>query len=103
MQKRGVPTNPINEQGGNKEKLIENLALLVEQKIPKFLYNEEVIFEFNDYEYTTTAKGHIVYGNASNDGHDDIVMATAFAFNNFIMTEMTLPWVGLMGGIEKTG
>jgi hypothetical protein len=103
LVKRGLITEPINEQGLNKERLVENLAVLVEQGVPKFAYDndiiEMVIFEFEDYEYRMTEKGRVVYSNASSDGHDDIVMACAFAFHDFVLPELQLPFVGLLGNV----
>lgn len=104
LQNRGVPTNPINEQGRNKEKLVENYTRLVEQSIPKYIYDDEVIFEHNDYEYKTvkTRTGtNIVYGNASNDGHDDIISAAYFAFADFDLAEQILPFFGRIEGIKQ--
>ena len=101
LQKRGIPTNPINEQGRNKERMVENYAHLVEQAIPKYLYNDEVIFEHDDYEYKTNKNGNMVYSNASNDGHDDIISAAYFAFADFDIIEEVLPFTGLIGGLKQ--
>lgn len=101
--KRGVPCNPINEQGLNKEKLVENLAVIVEQKYCKIPWSEEVEFQFKDYISISRSSGTTKYGNGSNEGHDDHVSAAYFCFADFIITELTLPWVGLMGGLDKTG
>lgn len=35
LTKRGVPNEPIDERGGNKERLVENLAVIIEQKCAK--------------------------------------------------------------------
>lgn len=101
--KRGLTTEPINEQGSNKERLVENLAMLVEQGVLQFADDndqiEQVKFEFSDYEYRLTDKGRFVYSNASSDGHDDIVMACAFCFHDFALPELEMPFVGTMGTV----
>lgn len=101
--KRGIPCNPINEQGGNKEKLVENLAVIVEQKYCEIPWSEDVEFQFKDYISISRSSGTAKYSNGSNEGHDDHISAAYFCFSDFILVELTLPWVGIIGGLDKTG
>ena len=52
-------------------------------------------------EYKTNKNGNMVYSNASNDGHDDIISAAYFAFADFDIIEEVLPWTGLIGGVKS--
>ncbi len=98
--KRGLAVDPINEQGRNKEMLVEKLAVLIEQKRISYPDDELLLNELKDYEYKTVS-GRTVYSNASSDGHDDLVMAMCFAFADFDVIEETLPFTGLIGGVKQ--
>ena len=101
LTKRGVPCNPINEQGNNKERLVENLAVIIEQRYCEIPWSQEVENQFKDYISITRSTGTTKYENGSNDGHDDHISAAYFCFSDFMLPDIALPWVGLISGIEK--
>jgi hypothetical protein len=101
LTKRGIQCNPINEQGGNKEKLVENLAVIVEQQYCQIPWSQKVETQFQDYTSVTRESGSTKYSNATDSGHDDHVSAAYFCFSDFMIAEITLPWVGIMGGVGK--
>lgn len=79
----GIPYEFYPEQGKNKEKLVENLTILIKNGRFK-IYNlddtaEIAVRQFEDYGYSTTEKGNITYGNITAGGHDDFVSASYFA------------------------
>ncbi len=99
--KRGVPCVPINEQGTNKERLVENLAVIVKECWCQIPWSQEVENQFKDYISIMRKSGNVQYTNASSDGHDDHVSAAYFCFSDFVVKELALPWVGIIGGIAK--
>lgn len=62
--------------GGNKNRMIEKLAMAVENG--EILYPDwpELVAELELYEYMTSSRGNVKYG-APSGYHDDCVMATA--------------------------
>lgn len=102
LEKRGVKCNPINEQGRNKEKLVESLAVVVEQQYCKIPWSQKVDSQFKDYISITRDTGSTKYSNATDGEHDDHVSAAYFCFADFIITEITAPYVGYLGEIQKT-
>lgn len=100
LTKRGVPCVPINEQGVNKEKLVENLAVIVEQQYCQIPWSQEVENQFKDYISITRKTGSTQYTNASNDGHDDHISAAYFCFADFQAPAMTTPYIGIFGGVK---
>ncbi|MCX7773608.1 MAG: hypothetical protein N2376_10910 [Clostridia bacterium] len=101
LRKRGLTVNPINEQGGNKEKLVEDFALIVEQGWCSIPWSIEVENQMKDYISVNRDGRSTQYRNATDGGHDDIVSALYFCFADFQIPILNLPWVGLMGSIEK--
>jgi len=101
FEKRGIPCNPYNEQGRNKEKLVEKSAIIVKQEWCKIPWSQETENQFKDYISIMRKSGSTEYRNGSNDGHDDIVSAFYFAFADFDMIEEEMPFVGLMGGVSS--
>lgn len=98
--KRGVPCVPINEQGGNKERLVEGLAVVVEQQWCQIPWSQEVENQFKDYISIRRKTGSTQYTNGSNDGHDDHISAAYFCFDGFTLEKETIPWVGIIGGVR---
>jgi hypothetical protein len=62
----------------SKKRLIENLAIAIEQRLITFPLIEVLIEELRNYEYNLTARGRIEYG-APDGKHDDCVTALALA------------------------
>lgn len=101
LVKRGLTVNPINEQGNNKAKLVEDLAIVVEQGWCEIPWSQEVENQLKDY-ISVSRDGHSTqYKNATDSGHDDLISALYFCFSDFQLPIVNLPWVGVIGGIEK--
>lgn len=99
--KRGLTVNPLNEQGGNKAKLVEDFALVVEQQWCRIPYSREVENQLKDYISINREGRSTQYHNATDSGHDDIVSALYFCFADFKNQMLNLPWMGLMTGISR--
>lgn len=65
-------------KGSNKNELIDNLSLMIENKVIGFPEIPELINELNIFEYTVTAAGNYRL-EAPTGYHDDIVIALALA------------------------
>lgn len=99
---RGVPNTPIPEQGRNKERLVEDFSIIVEQQWCEIPWSQEVENQLKDYVAVNRSGQSTQYKNSGSDAEfDDIVSALYFCFADFQMPQITLPWVGLMGGIDK--
>lgn len=101
LTKRGVNCNPIDEQGRNKEKLVENLAVIIEQQYCQIPWSQSIENQFKDYISIPRDTGTTKYTNATTKGHDDHISAGYFCFADFMIPEVTLPYVGIVGGISK--
>ena len=101
LTKRGIPNVPINEQGNNKAKLVEDLAIVVEQQWCQIPWSQEAENQLKDYVSIDRQGRTTQYKNATDSGHDDIVSALYFCFSDFSIPSATLPWIGRMGGISK--
>lgn len=101
LTKRGLTINPLNEQGGNKAKLVEDFAIVVEQGWCQIPWSQETENQLKDYISVDRDGRSTQYKNATDSGHDDIISALYFCFADFQVPAITLPWVGLMGGIDK--
>lgn len=101
LVKRGLNVNPINEQGNNKAKLVEDLAIVVEQQWCQIPWSNEVEKQLQDYVSTDRPGRSTQYHNATDSGHDDIISALYFCFSDFQTPTIILPWVGIVGGINK--
>jgi len=99
--KRGLNINPLNEQGGNKAKLVEDFALVVEQQWCEIPYSLEVENQLKDYVSVERNGQSTQYHNATDSGHDDIVSMLYFLFATFESPLLALPWVGMMSGINR--
>jgi hypothetical protein len=101
LAQRGIDVEAIYISNPEKEKMVNHLAMLIEQKLIKYPNNDVLINELKDYEYTITKTGTIKYSASSSHRHDDLVTAMFLAFKDFNVPEMDPPFVGLFGGIEK--
>ena len=99
LTKRGVPNNPIAEQGSNKSKLVEDLALIVEQNWCEIPYSREVEKQMQDYISVEREGRSTQYRNETNSGHDDIISALYFAFAGYQTPDDIIPYIGVIGGI----
>lgn len=101
LDARGIPNVPINEQGGNKAKLVEDFAIVVEQQWCQIPWSNETEKQLQDYVSVDRGGRSTQYHNATDSGHDDIVSALYFCFSNFQSPILALPWVGIMSGVGK--
>ena len=99
--KRGLSVNPINEQGRNKEKLVDDFAIIVEQHWCDIPWTQEIENQFKDYVAVNRSGQSTQYHNASDSGCDDIISGLYFCFADFQIPALGLPWCGIVGGIEK--
>jgi len=99
--KRGVPNVPLNEQGGNKPKLVEDFAVVVDQLWCQIPWSAETEKQLQDYVSIDREGQSTQYRNATDSGHDDIVSGLYFCFSNFQSPCMIIPWVGAMSGVKK--
>lgn len=99
--KRGILTVTLNEQGPNKENLVENLARIVEGRLLVVLDDGEEITETIKLEFADYVRVQgktTVYKNSTNDAHDDHISAAYFAFSAVNSIEMVMPFTGLVMG-----
>lgn len=101
LTKRGIPNVPINEQGNNKAKLVEDFAVVVEQQWCQIPWSNEVEKQLQDYVSVDREGRSTQYHNATDSGHDDIISALYFCFSDFQSPALLVPWVGAFGGINK--
>lgn len=101
LVKRGLTVNPINEQGSNKAKLVEDLSLIVEQGWCQIPYSIEVENQLKDYVSVDREGRSTQYHNATDSGHDDIVSALYFCFADFQAPQISLPGIFRMTGISR--
>lgn len=84
MLKRQLPNYPIYDfvtSNSSKREIIEYLIQRVENENIKLINDKEQYVQFGAYAMEITNSGAITY-NALPGAHDDIVMATAFAFKS---------------------
>lgn len=90
----GCPYKYFDEQGRNKERLVENLATHARIGNLK-IYNiddtsEIAIRQFEDYiSNDDGTKKTVTYSNATSSGHDDAVSACYFVYADKIVLDMT--------------
>lgn len=101
LDSRGIPNVPINEQGGNKPKLVEDFAIVVEQQWCQIPWSAETEKQLEDYVSVDRNGQSTQYHNATDSGHDDIVSALYFCFSNFQSPTLILPWAGIISGVSS--
>jgi hypothetical protein len=98
LAQRGVDVEAIQFTNLEKERMVNHLAMLIEQQSICYPKNEVLLGELKGYEYLLTKSGLTRYA-ASGAGHDDCVCAMFLAYKNFNIPEITLPFMGLLGGL----
>jgi hypothetical protein len=81
LRRDGCAISPYPFTAKSKSALIENLSLMLEQRLivlPKPEICPELIDELESYEFSTTESGHVRTG-APGGGHDDTVIALGLA------------------------
>ncbi|WP_024834167.1 hypothetical protein [Ruminiclostridium josui] len=101
LTKRGVPNNPINEQGGNKTKLVEDFALIVEQQWCEIPWSAEMEKQLQDYVSVERDGKSTQYHNMTDSNHDDLVSALYFCFADFQAPALVLPGKFRMSGVVR--
>lgn len=101
LTKRGIPNIPINEQGGNKAKLVEDFAVVVEQQWCQIPWSNETEKQLQDYVSVDRDNKSTQYHNMTDSGHDDIVSALYFCFSDFQSPMLILPYVGIVCEVRK--
>ena len=104
LVKRGLVVNPLNEQGRNKEKLVDDFSIVVEQNWCEIPWSQEVENQFKDYVAVNRSGQSTQYHNATDSGADDLISMLYFLFANFeIVIESSGVGCGFIGGIDKAG
>lgn len=103
LTNRGVPNTPIPEQGRNKERLVEDFAIVVEQQWCELPWSQELENQMKDYISVMRPGQSTQYKNSGSDSeYDDLVSALYFGFSDFQALSILAPWVGIIGGIKKS-
>ncbi len=101
LTKRGVTNTPIPEQGRNKEKLVEDFSIIVEQQWCEFPWSQELENQMKDYISVMRPGQSTQYKNSGSDSeYDDLISASYFCFADFQTPAITTPWVGIMIGVQ---
>jgi len=101
LTKRGVSNTPIPEQGRNKEILVEDFSLVVEQQWCQIPWSQEVENQLKDYTMIMRSGQSTQYKNGTSDEYDDIVSALYFCFSDFQSPALMVPYVGYFGGVKN--
>ncbi|MFA5322133.1 MAG: hypothetical protein WC373_05610 [Smithella sp.] len=101
LTKRGVTNVPIPEQGRNKEKLVEDFAIIVEQQYCKIPWSQETENQLKGYISVNRSGQSTQYHNGEDSDFDDIISALYFSFSGYEAIVETLPWCGLISGVKK--
>ncbi len=99
LEQRGLEVDAVYFTAQEKERLVNHLAMLIEQRLIKIPDYYPLLAELRDYQYTTTKTGHVRYGAASS-GHDDLVTALFLSMSHFNAPQLTSPYMGLLDGIK---
>ena len=97
----GVVTEEVTLSNIEKERLVNHLAMLIEQETISYPDNEVLLNELKDYQYSYTKTGKISFSASSYNKHDDLVIAMVLAFKDYNMPGVVLPFMGMVEGIKK--
>jgi len=98
---RGLSVEAIYFSNQEKEKMVNHLAMLIEQKAISYPNDPVLLAELKDYGYSISPTGNIKYGNSTKGTHDDLCTALFLCMKSYNLPEITIPWMGLLGGIKK--
>ena len=96
-----VVTEEVTLSNIEKERLVNHLAMLIEQEAISYPDNEVLLNELKDYQYSYTKTGKISFSASSYNKHDDLVIAMVLAFKDYNMPGVVLPFMGMVEGIKK--
>ena len=100
LTKRGVTNSPIPEQGRNKEKLVEDFAVIVEQQWCEIPWSQEAENQLKDYQMILRPGQSTQYHNGQDSEYDDIVSGLYFCFSDFQSPALLIPYVGYFGEVK---
>lgn len=100
LRANGVIVQDFHLSNIEKERLVNHLAMLIEQEIISYPDHEVLLNELKDYQYSYTKTGKISF-SASSDKHDDLVTALYLAFSDYNLPGIVLPFMGKIEGIKK--
>ncbi len=101
LKANGVIVEEVYLTGVEKERLVNHLAMLIEQEIISYPDHEALINELKDYQYSYTKTGRISFSASSDSRHDDLVTALFLAFKDYNLSSVRLPFMGVIDGIKK--
>jgi len=97
----GVEVDPVHFTNPEKERMVNHLAMLIEQQAISYPDDDALLNELKDYQYSVTKSGLIRYSASLQRGHDDLVTAMMLAFRDYNQPQVTLPFMGVIRGIRK--
>jgi hypothetical protein len=102
LTKRGVTNTPIPEQGRNKERLVDDFSIVVEQQWCEIPWSQEVENQFKGYIAVNRSGHSTQYHNNDDVEFDDIISALYFCFSGFeSVIESAGVGCGYMAGVNK--
>ncbi len=99
LRQRGLEVTDVFFTQMEKEKMVNHLAMLIEQNKISYPNFPPLMEELKDYTYTITKSGGVKY-EASGMRHDDMVTALFLAMKDYNVLDFDLPFVGLLGGVQ---
>ncbi|HUM44133.1 MAG TPA: hypothetical protein PKI14_14420 [Fervidobacterium sp.] len=101
LEQNGVIVDAVHFTSAVKERLVNHLAMLIEQKAISYPDHAPLLEELKDYQYLLTKTGFIRYSASTSKKHDDLVTAMILAFKDYNKPEIVLPYMGMLGGLKK--
>lgn len=101
LSQRGILVDAVYFNSGSKEKLVNNLALLIEQQAISYPNWDALVNELKDYGYTITPNGNVKY-SATGDKHDDLVTSLMLVYKDYNLPGIVIPWMGVIGALPKS-
>jgi hypothetical protein len=100
LTQRGIEVEPVFINNPEKEKMVNHLAMLIEQKLISYPNFPALIAELKDYRYTFTKSGNIQFSASSSRRNDDLVTAVFLAYKNYNIPDLIIPFVGLFDSVQ---
>ena len=101
LEQKGIIIDAVYFTSAVKERLVNHLAMLIEQRAISYPDNTALIEELKDYQYVLTKMGAIRYSASTSKKHDDLVTAMILAFKDYNMPEISLPYMGMLEGVKR--
>jgi hypothetical protein len=100
LTQRGIEVEPVFINNPEKEKMVNHLAMLIEQKLISYPNFPALIAELKDYRYTFTKSGNIQFSASSSRRNDDLVTCLFLAYKNYNIPDLIIPFVGLFDSVQ---